>query len=73
MESFNNLVKMQEFQLTKRSSLDLVLTVFLLNVGEHVGERLYEYYLIFAKLCRNCYMELGEEVFRACFKQPSSG
>lgn len=43
------------------------MVAFLYGVGEHVNEKLYEHYLLFAKLVRNCFYEHGEEVYRACF------
>jgi hypothetical protein len=59
----------QEIKLTPKSPLDLVLTVYLLNVGEFINEKMYDYYLIFAKLARGCYLEYGEEVYKNCFSK----
>jgi hypothetical protein len=36
-ECFTNLTKNQEIKLTKNSSLDFVLTVYTLNVGDYVN------------------------------------
>lgn len=46
--------------MVKTSPIDLILTIYLLNIGEYVNDKLYDYYLIFAKLARNCYHEHGE-------------
>lgn len=68
-DCYNSLMKNQSFELTKNSSPDLVLTIYLLNVGEYVNEKLYDHFLFFAKILRNCYFEHGEEVYRMCFSQ----
>jgi hypothetical protein len=59
----------QEIKLTPKSSLDLVLTVYLVNVGEFINEKMYDYYVIFAKLARGCYYEHGEEIYRNGFSK----
>jgi hypothetical protein len=48
-----------EIKLSKQSPLDSVLTVYILNVGEYVNEKLFDYYLIFARLAHKCYFEHG--------------
>jgi hypothetical protein len=63
----------QDIKLTSKSPLDLVLTVYLLNVGEYINEKMYDYYLIFAKLARGCYFEFGEEIYRNCFNKKDEG
>jgi hypothetical protein len=49
-----------EVKLHSTSSLDLALAVFLLNVGEHVSDKIYEQFLLFARIARGCFFEHGE-------------
>lgn len=66
-ECYGALLKQQDCKLTPRSSLDLVLTVYLLNVGEYVNDKLFDHYLMFARLVRSCFHDCAEEVYRQCF------
>jgi hypothetical protein len=49
-----------EVKLNSTPSLDLALAVFLLNHGEHVSDKIYEQFLLFARIARGCFFEHGE-------------
>lgn len=53
------LMKEKEARLQPTSSLDLALTVYLINVGQHVNDKIYEQFLLFARIARNCFNEHG--------------
>ena len=36
-------------------------------MGEYVNQKLYDHYILFAKILRNCYGEMGEEIYKSCF------
>jgi hypothetical protein len=71
-EHYQQLAKTPEVHLEKTSSLDLLLALYLFNLGEYINDKLYDHYLLFSKLLRSCFLEHGEEVFRACFSKPES-
>lgn len=62
-----------EVRLHSTSSLDLVLAVYLLNVGEHVNDKIYEQFLLFARIFRGCFHEHGDEVHKAYFTKGGPG
>lgn len=64
-ECYAGMLKQQECKLAGSCSLDMALAVYLLNAGEFVGERVYEYYLLFARAARGCFYEHGEEIYKA--------
>jgi hypothetical protein len=72
-ECYQGLMKEKEVRLNPTSSLDLALTVYLLNVGFHVNDKLYDHFLAFARLSRHCFHEHGEELFRAYFSRREQG
>ena len=70
-ECYMALMKEKEIRLTGSSSLDLVLVVFLLNIGEFVNDKIFEQYLLFSKAARGAFCDHGEEVYRYFFVQRS--
>jgi hypothetical protein len=72
-ESYLWLMRQGEVKLHHTSSLDLALAVFLLNVGEHVNDKIYEQFLLFARIARGCFHEHGEEVHKAYFSRAGAG
>jgi hypothetical protein len=58
-ENYLWLMRQSEVKLHSSSPLDLVLAVFLLNVGEHINEKTYEQFLLFARIVRGCFVEHG--------------
>lgn len=62
-----------EVRLQASSTLDLALAVFLLNMGEHVNDKIYEQLLLFARIARGCFYEHGEEVYRVYFLRQGTG
>jgi hypothetical protein len=67
------IMKHQDCKLNKNSTLEQALTVYLLNVGDYVNDKVFDYYVIFAKIARNCFHDCGEELYRACFHKKDSG
>lgn len=63
--AFLAVIKNLPINLYKKSALDSVLVVFLLNVGEYVCESFYQVYLKFVKWFRACYYDHGGEIFEA--------
>jgi hypothetical protein len=49
------------------------LVVYLLNLGEHVNEKVYEQFVFFAKIAKNSYAEHGDEVHKASFSKRDTG
>jgi hypothetical protein len=45
----------------------------LINVGEIANDKVYEQFLIFAKMARTCFAEHGEEVHRTLFSKKDQG
>ena len=72
-ECYHALMKEKEVRLNSSSSVDLAFTIYLLNVGFHINDKLYENYVAFARAARSCFYEYGEEVFRAYFSRHSQG
>jgi hypothetical protein len=72
-ECYHALMKEKEVRLSSSSSIELALTIYLLNVGFHVSDKLYENYLAFARVARSCFYDYGEEVFRAYFSRHNQG
>jgi hypothetical protein len=72
-DSYLALMKEKEVRLQSTSSLDLALTVYLVNVGFHVNDKVYEQFLSFARLARHCFSDHGEEVYRAYFARKEQG
>lgn len=67
VQCYQALLKQSEVHVSKNSSLDMLLVIFLFNVGEYVHEKLYDHYVLFARLLRGCYIQYGSQVFRSCF------
>ena len=67
------MIKTHEFTLNDQSPLDLALLIYLINVGEITNEKVYEQFQIFAKLAKNCFVENGEEVYKAVFMKKNQG
>jgi len=55
-ECYSQLIKDQQCKLTRKSSLDLVLAVYLLNVGKFVNDKLFDHFLLFVRIVRSCYL-----------------
>ena len=72
-EQYVLLTKQHEFKLSEHCSLDLALALFLINMGEHVNDKVYDQFLIFARLARACFFEFGEELYRAVFAKKETG
>lgn len=66
-------MKEKEVKLLPNSSLDLALTVYLINIGFHVNDKVYEQFLSFARLAKNCFSLHGEEMFRSYFSKKEQG
>lgn len=47
--------------------------LFLLNMGELINDKVYDQFLIFARLARSCFYEHGEELYRAVFSKKDAG
>lgn len=62
-----------DFKVTEHTSLDVALLVFLINMGDYVNDKIYDQFLLFARLARACYHEHGDEVHKAIFSKKDQG
>lgn len=53
--------------------LEQHLVAWLIGVGEHVTEKLHDQYQWFARTVKECYYQMGSEVYSKCFSKKDGG